>query len=290
MSKIWLNGTFVESQDAHVSVFDHGLLYGDGCFEGIRVYNGRIFKLRSHLKRMFQSAQAIRLQPGYSIDGLEEIVRESVKVNNQLDGYIRLVFTRGTGTLGLNPFLCPTATVFIIVEKIKLYTDEMYEDGMSIIVANRPRVPVRCLDPQVKSLNYLNNILAKIEAVDAGVLEALMLNCEGEVSECTGDNIFIIKDGAISTPPPSAGILNGITRKFVIDEIAPALGYTVEERTIQLSDVYAADEVFLTGTAAEVIGVSHIGDDIVGTGKVGPITHELEAEFHRRVAQDAPED
>jgi branched-chain amino acid aminotransferase len=290
MSKIWLNGTFVESQDAHVSVFDHGLLYGDGCFEGIRVYNGRIFKLRSHLKRMFQSAQAIRLQPGYSIDGLEEIVRESVKVNNQLDGYIRLVFTRGTGTLGLNPFLCPTATVFIIVEKIKLYTDEMYEDGMSIIVANRPRVPVRCLDPQVKSLNYLNNILAKIEAVDAGVLEALMLNCEGEVSECTGDNIFIIKDGAISTPPPSAGILNGITRKFVIDEIAPALGYTVEERTIQLSDVYAADEVFLTGTAAEVIGVSHIGDDIVGTGKVGPITHKLEAEFHRRVAQDAPED
>jgi branched-chain amino acid aminotransferase len=239
---------------------------------------------------MFQSAQAIRLQPGYSIDGLEEIVRESVKVNNQLDGYIRLVFTRGTGTLGLNPFLCPTATVFIIVEKIKLYTDEMYEDGMSIIVANRPRVPVRCLDPQVKSLNYLNNILAKIEAVDAGVLEALMLNCEGEVSECTGDNIFIIKDGAISTPPPSAGILNGITRKFVIDEIAPALGYTVEERTIQLSDVYAADEVFLTGTAAEVIGVSHIGDDIVGTGKVGPITHKLEAEFHRRVAQDAPED
>jgi len=166
----------------------------------------------------------------------------------------------------------------------------MYEDGMSIIVANRPRVPVRCLDPQVKSLNYLNNILAKIEAVDAGVLEALMLNCEGEVSECTGDNIFIIKDGAISTPPPSAGILNGITRKFVIDEIAPALGYTVEERTIQLSDVYAADEVFLTGTAAEVIGVSHIGDDIVGTGKVGPITHKLEAEFHRRVAQDAPED
>ena len=290
MSKIWLNGTFVESQDAHVSVFDHGLLYGDGCFEGIRVYNGRIFKLRSHLKRMFQSAQAIRLQPGYSIDGLEEIVRKSVKVNNQLDGYIRLVFTRGTGTLGLNPFLCPTATVFIIVEKIKLYTDEMYEDGMSIIVANRPRVPVRCLDPQVKSLNYLNNILAKIEAVDAGVLEALMLNCEGEVSECTGDNIFIIKDGAISTPPPSAGILNGITRKFVIDEIAPALGYTVEERTIQLSDVYAADEVFLTGTAAEVIGVSHIGDDIVGTGKVGPITHKLEAEFHRRVAQDAPED
>lgn len=290
MSKIWLNGTFVESEDAQVSVFDHGLLYGDGCFEGIRVYNGRIFKLRSHLKRMFESAQAIRLQPGYSIDELEENVRESVKVNNQKDGYIRLVFTRGTGTLGLNPFLCPTATVFIIVESIKLYPDEMYEDGMSIIVADRPRVPACCLDPQVKSLNYLNNILAKIEAVDAGVLEALMLNCEGEVSECTGDNIFIIKDGTISTPPVSSGILHGITRKFVIDEIAPAMGYTVEERTIQLNEVLGADEVFLTGTAAEVIGVSHIGDEIVGTGKVGQITHHLEAEFRRRVTNDAPED
>jgi branched-chain amino acid aminotransferase len=290
MSKIWINGAFVESEDAKVSVFDHGLLYGDGCFEGIRVYNGRIFKLRSHLKRMFESAQSIRLQPGYSIDELEEIVREAVRVNTKSDGYIRLVFTRGKGTLGLNPFLCPTATVFVIVEKIKLYPDEMYEDGMSIIVAERPRVPACCLDPKVKSLNYLNNILAKIEAVDAGVLEALMLNCDGEVSECTGDNIFIIKDGVISTPPISAGILHGITRKFVIDEVAPELGYTIEERTIQLGDVLDADEVFLTGTAAEVIGVSHIGDDVVGSGKVGPITHQLEAEFRKRVFENAPED
>jgi len=290
MSKIWLNGEFVESEDAQVSVFDHGLLYGDGCFEGIRVYNNRIFKLRSHLKRMFESAQAIRLQPGCSIDELEEIVRETVRVNNQSDGYIRLVFTRGKGTLGLNPFLCPTATVFVIVESIKLYPDEMYEDGMSIIVAERPRVPAHCLDPKVKSLNYLNNILAKIEAVDAGVLEALMLNCEGEVSECTGDNIFIIKDNTISTPPISAGILHGITRKFVIEKVAPELGYTIEERTIQLSEVLSADEVFLTGTAAEVIGVSHIGDDVVGSGKVGTITHQLEAEFRRRVRENAPED
>ncbi len=290
MSKIWLDGTFVDSQDAQVSVFDHGLLYGDGCFEGIRVYNGRIFKLRSHLKRMFDSAQALRLQPGYSIDELEEIVRESVNVNEQQNGYIRLVFTRGKGTLGLNPFQCPTATVFVIVENIKLYPDEMYEDGMSIIVAKRPRVPARCLDPQVKSLNYLNNILAKIEAIDAGVLEALMLNLDGEVSECTGDNIFIIKDCAITTPPVSAGILHGITRQFVLDEIAPALGYEIVERTILLDEVLEADEVFLTGTAAEVIGVSHIGEQIVGCGKVGPITKIFEAEFRRKVTSVAPED
>ena len=290
MSKIWLNGSFVDSQDAQVSVFDHGLLYGDGCFEGIRVYNGKIFKLRSHIKRMYESAEAIRLQPGYSIDELEEHVRATVKINNQQDGYIRLVFTRGLGTLGLNPFQCPTATVFIIVEKIKLYTDEMYEEGMSIIVAKRPRVPMRCLDPKVKSLNYLNNILAKIEAIDAGVLEALMLNLEGEVSECTGDNIFIVKGDVISTPHLSAGILHGITRQFVIDEVAPALGYTIQERAIQLDEVFAADEVFLTGTAAEVIGVSHVGDHVIGAGKVGPITHQLESEFRSRVTQDAPED
>jgi len=289
MSKIWLNGTFVESEDAQVSVFDHGLLYGDGCFEGIRVYNGRIFKLRSHLKRLFESAEAIRLQPGYSIDELEEHVRATVQINDQKDGYIRLVITRGTGTLGLNPFLCPTATVFIIVENIKLYTDEMYREGMSIIVAKRPRIPAQCLDPKVKSLNYLNNILAKIEAIDAGVLEALMLNLDGEVSECTGDNIFIIKDGEISTPPISSGILHGITRQFVIEEVTPALGIAVQERTIQLDEVFVADEVFLTGTAAEVIGVSHIGDDVVGEGKVGPITLKLEKEFRRRVSQDAPE-
>ena len=290
MSKIWLNGSFVDSQDAQVSVFDHGLLYGDGCFEGIRVYNGKIFKLRSHIKRMYESAEAIRLQPGYSIDELEEHVRATVKINNQQDGYIRLVFTRGSGTLGLNPFQCPTATVFIIVEKIKLYTDEMYEEGMSIIVAKRPRVPMRCLDPKVKSLNYLNNILAKIEAIDAGVLEALMLNLEGEVSECTGDNIFIVKGDVISTPHLSAGILHGITRQFVIDEVAPALGYTIQERAIQLDEVFAADEVFLTGTAAEVIGVSHVGNHVIGAGKVGPITHQLESEFRSRVTQDAPED
>ncbi|MDP6542282.1 MAG: branched-chain-amino-acid transaminase [Phycisphaerales bacterium] len=289
-TKIWMDGEFVPTDGASISVFDHGLLYGDGCFEGIRVYNGRILKLRSHVERIFESAAAIRLQPGYCIEEIEEAIRETVAVNDRQDGYIRLVFTRGKGTLGLNPFLCPKATVFIIAEKIKLYPDEMYDEGMSIIVAKRPRVPIACLDPQVKSLNYLNNILAKIEAIDAGVLEALMLNCDGEVAECTGDNIFIIKDGKISTPHHEAGILGGITRQFVIDEIAPALGYEVVERSISLEEVRSADEVFLTGTAAEVIGVSHIGHAAVGSGKVGVITKTLEEEFRRRVATDAPED
>ena len=191
-----MNGEFVDSETASVSVYDHGLLYGDGCFEGIRIYNNRIFKLKSHLKRMFESADAIRLVCPYTSDEIEKAIRDTVAKNNQIDGYIRLVFTRGKGTLGLNPFLCPRPNVFIIAEKIKLYEDDMYENGMSIIVSNRPRVPISCLDPQVKSLNYLNNILAKIEAVDAGVLEALMLNTSGNVSECTGDNLKLLFSSA----------------------------------------------------------------------------------------------
>ena len=289
-TKIWMNGSLVDSENATISVFDHGLLYGDGCFEGIRIYNGRIFKLHSHVVRMFNSAAATRLQPGYTVEEIEDAIRETVAANDRQDGYIRLVFTRGVGTLGLNPFLCPTATVFIIAENIKLFPDEMYEEGVSIVVAQRPRVPIECLDPNVKSLNYLNNILAKIEAIDAGCLEALMLNIEGEVAECTGDNIFIVKEGHISTPRKEAGILHGITRQFVIDEIAPSLGYTIEERRITLDEVKEADELFLTGTAAEVIGVSHISDEPVGSGSVGPITKTFEAEFRRRVMDDAPED
>jgi branched-chain amino acid aminotransferase len=290
MSQIWIDGAFKDSSKATVSVFDHGLLYGDGCFEGIRIYNSRIFKLHSHLVRMYESAAAIRLQPNYSIEDIESAVRETVKINDRTDGYIRLVFTRGKGTLGLNPFLCPTATTFIIAEKINIYPEEMYDEGMSIIVAKRPRIPAVCLDPKVKTLNYLNNILAKIEAIDAGVLEALMLDLDGKVGECTGDNIFIIKDGVISTPYFDSGILNGITRQFVIDKVAPSLGLTVREREIELDEVMEADEVFLTGTAAEVIGVSKIDDRVIGSGKVGAITMSLIVEFRKRVAQDAPED
>ena len=288
--KIWIDGKLVPAEDARVSVMDHGLLYGDGCFEGIRIYNGRIFKLHAHLRRMWASASELRLEPPYSHEEIEQAIRETVKVNGLTDGYIRLVFTRGVGTLGLHPFLCPVPTVFIIADTISLYPQELYDNGMKIIVANRPRVPRECLDPQIKSLNYLNNILAKIEAIDANVLEALMLNVDGWVSECTGDNVFIVKDGAISTPPTDAGILNGITRQFVIEDLCPSLELPIEEKLVRLEEVCSADEVFLTGTAAEVIGVTRIGDRSIGDGTVGPITKRLVEEFRRRVAADAPED
>lgn len=246
--KIWIDGKMLPEEDAKIGVLDHGLLYGDGCFEGIRVYNGRIFKLQSHLERMWQSAERIRLDLPFTHEVIAAAVRETVEVNGITDGYVRLVFTRGVGTLGLHPFLCPKPTVFVIADTIKLYPPELYEDGMKIIVADRPRIPRECLDPQIKSLNYLNNILAKIEAIDAGVLEALMLNTDGWVSECTGDNIFVVKDGELSTPPVDAGILDGITRRFVMNELCPALGLPIEERMMRLEEVLDADEVFLTGT------------------------------------------
>ncbi len=290
MSKVWIDGNLVDKENATVSVFDHGLLYGDGCFEGIRAYGGRIFKLQSHLRRMYQSAEKIRLTPAYPPQEIATAIRQTLEANNLSDGYIRLIFTRGAGTLGLHPFRCPKSGTIIITDKIQLYPEELYEKGMKVIVAKRPRIPIRCLDPAIKSLNYLNNILAKIEAIDADVLEAIMLNVDGYVAECTGDNIFIVKDGRILTPPKEAGILHGITREFVIDTVAPALGYEVEERMMRLDEVIAADEVFLTGTAAEIIGVSQIDEHTIGGGRVGPVTTELVEEFRKRVSQDAPED
>jgi branched-chain amino acid aminotransferase len=288
--KIWLDGELVSREDAKVSVYDHGLLYGDGCFEGIRVYGGRVFKLRSHLERLYRSADLIRLAPAYPLAALANAVRETVAANGLKDAYIRILLTRGVGTLGLHPFRCPKPGTVVIVDAISLYPEELYERGMKVIVAKRPRIPVQCLDPAIKSLNYLNNILAKIEAIDADVLEAIMLNTEGFVSECTGDNIFAVKGGRISTPPEDAGILHGITRAYVMHELAPALGMRVEQRPMRLEDLYTADEVFLTGTAAEIIGVSAIGDHTIGSGAVGPITKQLEAEFRKRVGKDAPED
>ncbi|MDG2200968.1 MAG: branched-chain-amino-acid transaminase [Phycisphaerales bacterium] len=288
--EIWLDGQWVDPSKAVVSVFDHGLLYGDGCFEGIRIYNGRIFKLHTHLERIYDSAHRIRLEPAYDIEAIEAATREAVRRNGLKDGYIRIVFTRGSGTLGLHPFKCPRPSAFIIAADITLYPEEMYVEGMPVIVAKRPRIPIDCLDPKIKSLNYLNNILAKVEAIDAGVLEAIMLNTEGDVAECTGDNIFMIKDGRISTPDPSAGMLHGITRRFVIDELGPSLGYAIEERTHRIEEVRTADEVFLTGTAAEVIGVSSIDGKPVGNGKVGPITTELVAEFRRLTRENACEE
>ncbi|MCH2140792.1 MAG: branched-chain-amino-acid transaminase [Phycisphaerales bacterium] len=288
--QVWINGAFMPVEEASVNVLDHGLLYGDGCFEGIRVYGGRIFKLRSHLQRMHQSADLLHLKPRYSLEEIEAAVRQAVEVNKIEDGYVRVVYTRGIGTLGLNPFSCGTPQAIIIAATISLYPDSMYVEGMPIIVASRPRLPIQCLDPRIKSLNYLNNILAKVEAIEAGVLEALMINIDGEVAECTGDNVFLIKDGSITTPHTEAGILHGITRRFVIDEVAPALGMTITERAVHLDEVKNADEIFLTGTAAEVIGVSHIDGTPVGCGKVGAITSALNDEFRRRVQTDAPED
>ncbi|MFM7052408.1 MAG: branched-chain-amino-acid transaminase [Planctomycetota bacterium] len=288
--KVWLDGHLVDKQHAVVPVYDHGLLYGDGVFEGIRVYNGRIFKLGTHLKRLEQSAHAIHLTMHYTMREIELAVREAVAANGMKDAYIRLVVTRGPGPLGLNPFTCPKPSTIVIVDRISLYPPEMYENGMPVIVAKRPRIPVECLNPSVKSLNYLNNILAKVEAIEAGVHEAIMLNTLGFVSECTGDNIFLVKDGAIVTPPVSAGILRGVTRRFVIDTLAPALGMKVVERAVKVEELLAADEVFLTGTAAEVIGVSSIDGRAIGAGSVGPVTKRLEAEFRRIVAREAPED
>lgn len=287
---IWIDGKLVPKSQATVSVYDHGLLYGDGCFEGIRAYGGRVFKLGAHLDRLWLSAEKIRLVPPYSRAEVSAAIRETLKANGLSDGYIRLVLTRGAGTLGLHPFKCPRPACIVIADSIQLYPAELYRDGMKVIVAKRPRIPIACLDPAIKSLNYLNNILAKIEAIDADVLEAIMLNTDGFVAECTGDNIFAIKDGVVSTPSAEAGMLHGITRQFVIDTLCPALGVRCVERMMRLPELLAADEVFLTGTAAEIIGVSQIDDHRIGAGKVGPVTAKLEKAFRERVVSNAPED
>ena len=290
MMQIWMNGKLMPRSEATVSVYDHGLLYGDGCFEGIRAYGGRVLKLKSHLARMYESASLIRLAPAFDVDEIEDAVRQTLVANDLTDAYIRLIFTRGVGTLGLHPFRCPTPGTIIIADKISLYPQELYDQGMDIILAKRPRIPIPCLDPRIKSLNYLNNILAKIEAIDAGVLEAIMLNTDGMVAECTGDNIFMVKDGRLITPDASTGILHGVTRRFVMNEIAPACGYQVEEAHFPIETLLDADEIFLTGTAAEVIGVTKIDDRQIGDGRVGPVTNACIAEFRRRIAEDCPED
>ncbi|WP_428387258.1 branched-chain-amino-acid transaminase [Mucisphaera sp.] len=291
---VWIDGQLVPSEKAAVSVYDHGVLYGDGVFEGIRIYNGRVFKLRSHLQRLEESARAIRMELTYTIDELFDAVKQTAAANNQTDGYVRLCVTRGSGTLGLNPFRCPRPVVFIITDAIKLYPEEMYRDGMAIVTAATIRNHPAALSPRIKSLNYLNNILAKIEAIDAGVMEAVMLNHQGYVAECTGDNIFIVKtiasgETVIRTPPLHAGILDGITKQTV-EILAHKAGYRVEAIDLTRYDLYTADEVFLTGTAAEVIPSTHIDGRTIGDGKPGPVTRRLIDDFHKLVAKDAPED
>jgi branched-chain amino acid aminotransferase len=277
--KVYIDGNYYDEKNAKVSVFDHGLLYGDGVFEGIRAYNGRVFKLKEHIDRLFCSAKAILLDIPMSHAEVMKAVVETCRKNRLRNGYIRLVVTRGKGTLGLNPNRCKRPSVIVIADKIQLYPAEMYERGMAIVTVPTTRNLNNAVNPAIKSLNYLNNILAKIEANIAGVEEAIMLNAEGFVAECTGDNIFIIKDGQMFTPPLSAGALYGITRGVVMG-LAREAGIPVSEPNLTRYDLFIADECFLTGTGAELIPVTKIDGRVIGNGKPGPVTRSLVQSYH----------
>ncbi|MGN6369124.1 MAG: branched-chain-amino-acid transaminase [Phycisphaerae bacterium] len=279
---VWLDGKLVPNVEAKISVYDHGVLYGDGVFEGIRQYNGRVFEKEAHLKRLYDSAQAIRLKIPFSLEQLSAALEETLQANKLRDCYIRLVVTRGIGYLGISPRNCETPAVFIIADSIQMYPAEMYQNGMAIITASTIRNHPNSLSPKIKSLNYLNNILAKWEAIDAGVPEAVMLNHLGYVCECTGDNIFIVKDGAVVTPAEESGVLVGITRQAVMG-IARSMGIPVVEKNLTRFDLYVADECFLTGTGAEVVPVTMIDNRKIGDGKVGGMTKRLMEGFHRKV-------
>ncbi len=272
--KVFLGNKLVDEKDAVVSVFDHGLLYGDGVFEGIRAYHGRVFLLDEHIDRLYDSAKAIALEIPMTKQEMVQAVVDTCKANEIADGYIRLVITRGTGTLGLNPYLCEKAEIIIIAAKIQLYPQELYDNGLKIITAGTVRNHTEALNPRVKSLNYLNNVMAKIEAINAGCMECLMLNPQGQVAEASGDNVFAIKNGIITTPPSWCGALEGLTRNKVM-ELARAAGYEVRESVMARYDLYVADEVFLTGTAAEIISVVDIDKRRIGDGKPGRITRQL---------------
>jgi branched-chain amino acid aminotransferase len=280
--KIYLDGQFVDEAEAKISVFDHGLLYGDGIFEGIRLYEGNVFRLDAHLDRLWCSAKALLLTIPISRREMAEAVCESCRQNGLRDGYIRLVVTRGVGDLGLSPWLCPKPSVFIIADKIALYPPEHYTTGLSIVTVPTRRLGPAALPPMVKSLNYLNNILAKIEARQAGALEAIMLNDAGFVAECTGDNIFIVHQGRLMTPAAQQGALKGITRDTIFS-VAQALSLPAEEHDLTRYDLWNADECFLTGTGAEVIPVVKLDGREIGDGKPGPVTNRVLAEFRRRV-------
>ncbi len=281
--KIWLSGELVAATDAKVNVFDHGLLYGDGVFEGIRSYGGRIFERHAHLRRLFISAKAIGLRIPYAYDEIDRALDAALEANGLLapdkDAYIRPVVTRGVGLLGISPQRTWKPCVYIIASTIKMYPPEMYEQGMPVIVSSVVRNHPNSISPRIKSLNYLNNILAKLEALDAGVHEAIMLNHAGGVAEATGDNVFIVREGQLQTPPTSAGILEGITRATVI-RLARQAGIEVVEKDLVRTDLYAADECFLTGTGAQVIPVNEIDKRAVGEGTVGPITRQMIAAYN----------
>jgi branched-chain amino acid aminotransferase len=272
--KIWLDGQLIEKDAAKISVYDHGLLYGDGVFEGIRVYNGRVFRVDEHLRRLYDSARAIRLTIPISQDEFKSVIEQTVKANNFADCYIRAVVTRGAGYLGLNPNKCPKPSIIVIADTIELFPKEVYEKGMAVITASVIRNHPNAVSPRIKSLNYLNNILAKMEAVDAGVPEAIMLNIDGNVAEGTADNIFIVRDGIVRTPTIYDGILEGVTRDTIL-MLCRKLSIPCEERTFPRHDLYVADECFLTGTGAEVVPVTRIDNRPIGSGVVGAITKRL---------------
>jgi branched-chain amino acid aminotransferase len=278
--KIFIDGKYCDQKNAKISVFDHGLLYGDGIFEGIRAYHGRVFKLAEHVERLFYSAKAIMLKIPLTPEQVTRAVVETCRKNKLRDGYIRLVITRGVGTLGLNPHKCTKPSVIVIADKIQLYPAELYHRGLDLVTVPTTRNLHSALNPAIKSLNYLNNILAKIEALNSGCEEAIMLNSEGYVAECTGDNIFMVKGGQLLTPPLSAGALHGITRDVVM-ELARQNGMAVGEPNLTRYDLFNADECFLTGTGAEIIAAVKIDGRVIGGGKPGPVTEKLVTQYRQ---------
>jgi branched-chain amino acid aminotransferase len=279
--KIYLDGEFLDEPDAKVSVFDHGLLYGDGVFEGIRFYNGRVFLLEDHLDRLYDSAKAILLTVPLERDAMREMVLETCRQNSLRDGYIRLVITRGKGDLGLNPNKCPKPTIFCIAASIELYPEKYYAEGLRVNTVPTQRISPAMLSPAIKSLNYLNNILAKIEGNLYGAQESIMLNAQGYIAECTADNIFVIKKGHILTPHVSDGALGGITRRLMFD-LATEIGREVKEANLTRYDLFVADELFATGSGAEVVPISEVDGRKIGLGRVGPITSEFIKAFKAR--------
>ena len=272
--KVYINGELYEKNEARISVYDHGLLYGDGVFEGIRAYNGRVFRGKQHIDRLYASARAIALEIPMSKEELSQAIKDTLAANELSDAYIRVVITRGVGTLGLDPYKCTCPQVIVITDSVALYPPELYENGLELVTVSTLRNHPNAVNPRIKSLNYLNNILAKIEGIQAGVSEAIMLNKDGFVAECTGDNIFVVKDGRLETPPVHAGILEGITRDVVM-ELAEQAGMETVERDMTRFDLYVADECFLTGTAAEIIPVVKIDSRPIKDGQAGPVTLRL---------------
>lgn len=284
MTVVWIDGKYHDRADAVVSVFDHGLLYGDGVFEGIRAYNSRIFRLDRHLDRLYASAKAIWLDIPMGVPEMASMVTEAVAKSGLKDAYLRLVVTRGVGDLGLDPRKCPKPSIICIVDTIKLWTADRYEKGLTCLTAPTPILHRESLSPRIKSLNYLSHILAKVEGIAAGVDEVIMLDSGGYVAEASGMNLFLVKKGVLQTPPPYTGILRGVTRDAII-ELAREADYGVDETPMNRYDLYTADEVFLTGTAAEVVGVAKLDGRVIGTGAAGRVTRDLAARFRALVTR-----